>query len=109
MMVAGSVVTALVAAAGFSWLDVQRFRQQSSSQVSAIGKIVVDQVGPAITLGDRKAAGEILGSLRSDSLIQHALLSNARGLCFAAFHRNSGKGCLNGPPGKVGPARDARL
>jgi two-component system, sensor histidine kinase len=106
-MVGGSVVTALVAAAGFSWLDVQRFRQQSYSQVSAIGKIVVDQVGPAITLGDRKAAGEILGSLRSDSLIQHALLSDARGLCFAAFHRNNAKACLDRAPGNVTPARDA--
>ncbi len=97
MIVAGSVVTALVAAAGFSWLDVGRFRQQVHTQVSAIGKIVVDQVGPAITLGDRKAAAEILGSLRADSLIQDAVLADTEGVCFAVFHRNAVSRCGGEP------------
>src|SRR5205085_1812448 len=87
--------------------DLHRFRQQAYSQVSSIGKIVVDQVGPAITLGDHKAAGEILSSLRSDSLIQHAVLSDARGVCFAAFHRNNVRGCSAGLAGAFLPGRDA--
>jgi two-component system, sensor histidine kinase len=96
LMVGSSLVTALVAAAGFAFLDLHRFELQGKAQVSAIGKIVTGQVGPAISLGDRKAANEILASLRSDSLIQHAVLTDVRGNCFAAFHRSDGSGCDNG-------------
>ncbi len=62
----GGIVTALIATAGFSWLDVSRFWQNTNAQLEAIASIVADQVEPAIALGDRKAATEILNSLRAD-------------------------------------------
>jgi signal transduction histidine kinase/CheY-like chemotaxis protein len=87
LIAGGSVVAALIAAAGFTWIDLQRFWQQTRSQVEAIGDIVADQAGPAIMLGDKKAAGEILASLRADTQIRDAVLLDSSGACFAAFHR----------------------
>src|ERR1022692_232677 len=69
LIAGGSVVAAVIAAAGFSWVDLNRFWQSANLHVIAIAHIVADQAEPAITLGDRKAAGEILGSLRADSLL----------------------------------------
>ncbi len=87
LIVGGSVVASLIAAAGFTWIDLQRFWQQTRSRVEAIGDIVADQAGPAIMLGDKKAAGEILASLRADGQIRDAVLLDSSGTCFAAFHR----------------------
>ena len=97
LIAGGSVVSAVIAAAGFTWFDVKRFWSQTRSQVIAIGNIVADQAGPAITLGDQKAAGEILASLRSDGMIRDAVLFDNAGACFAAFHRYSGGGCADRP------------
>ena len=68
LIAAGSVVAAAIAAAGFSWFDLNRFWQHTSAEVDAIGKIVASQVGPAITLADRGAATEILHSLAAENL-----------------------------------------
>jgi signal transduction histidine kinase len=97
-MAGGSVVAAVIAAAGFSWLDLDRFWQTTGAEVAAIGNIVADQVGPAITLSDRKAANELLGSLRADTLVRDAVLYNAQGDCFATFHRRAATGCPARPP-----------
>lgn len=98
LMVAGSVVAAVIAAAGFSWLDLDRFWQHTGAEVAAIGNIVADQVGPAITLSDQKAANELLGSLRADNLVRDAVLYNTHGDCFATFHRVAAMGCPARPP-----------
>jgi signal transduction histidine kinase/CheY-like chemotaxis protein len=42
-------------------------------------------VGPAIILGDRGAAGEVLASLRADPVIREAALYDGRGFLFAAM------------------------
>ena len=83
LIAGGGIVSALIAAAGFSWLDVNRFWQNTNAQVVAIASIVADQVEPAIVLGDRKAAAEILSSLRADPAIRDAVLYDPRGACFA--------------------------
>ena len=101
LIAGGSVVAAVIAAAGFSWVDLRRFSQHSHDEVQAVGKVVADQVGPAITLGDRTAAVEILGSLGSDSLIQDAVLYNAAGACFAVYRRSGQGGCPAEPLGSV--------
>jgi len=107
LIAGGSVVAAVIAAAGFSWVDLRRFWQHSQDEVQAVGKVVADQAGPAITLGDRNAAVEILGSLGSDSLIQDAVLYNAAGACFAVYWRSGQGGCPAEPLGSVrsGPKR----
>ena len=107
LIASGSVVAAVIAAAGFSWFDLKRFQQATNAQVVAIGNIVADQVAPAITLGDRKAAGEILNSLRADSLISTALLYDGSGACFAEFHRAPTQGCPSRPPDGVRREPDA--
>jgi signal transduction histidine kinase/ActR/RegA family two-component response regulator len=93
LIAAGSVVSAVIAVAGFSWVDLNRFWEHTKAEVQSVGNVIADQVGPAITLGDRKAAGEILGSLRSDGLIRDAVLYDARGACFAAYRRTSMGAC----------------
>lgn len=93
LMAGGSVVVAVMAAAGFSWLDLHRSSQNTGAEVAAIGNIVADQVGPAIALNDPRAAHELLGSLRADNLVRDAVLYNAQGDCFAAFHRWTATAC----------------
>jgi signal transduction histidine kinase/ActR/RegA family two-component response regulator len=88
LIAAGSVVSAVIAAAGYAWVDLNRFWQHSYNEVQAVGNVVSTQVGPAITLGDRKAAGEILASLRSDSLIRDVFLYDASRACFATYRRS---------------------
>ena len=86
LIAGGGIVTALIATAGFSWLDVSRFWQNTNAQAEAIANIVSDQVEPAIALGDRKAAAEILNSLRADRTIRDAVLYDSRGACFARMN-----------------------
>ena len=77
LIAGGGIVSALIAAAGFSYLDVNRFWQNTNAKVMAIASIVADQVEPAIALGDRKSAAEILNSLRADRTIRDAVLYDA--------------------------------
>jgi hypothetical protein len=93
VIVGVSLVAAGLAAAGFSWLDVRRFRQFTESQVVAAGNIVADQSAPAIALGDRKAAREILSSLHADPRIDEAVLYSADGSYFVAFSRSGRRWC----------------
>ncbi len=102
LIAAGSVVASVIAAAGFSWFDLKRSWHYANAHINAIGAIVADQAEPAIALGDRKAAGEILGFLRADNLVQDAILYNAQGACFAVFSRHS-TGC----PAKAPDAEEA--
>ncbi len=83
LIAGGGVVAAVIAAAGFSWLDLQRFQQQANAQVTAIANIVAGQVEPSIALGDRRVAAEILQSLRGDRMIRDAILYDGEGECFA--------------------------
>ena len=83
LIAGGGVVVAVIAAAGFSWLDLQRFQQQANAQVTAIANIVAGQVEPSIALGDRRVAAEILQSLRGDRMIRDAILYDGEGECFA--------------------------
>ncbi|HEY2015329.1 MAG TPA: ATP-binding protein, partial [Bryobacteraceae bacterium] len=98
LIAGGSLVAAIIAAAGFAWLDLERFWQSTSAQITAIGNIVADQVEPAITLGDRKAASDVLMSLRADSLVRDAVIYDVRSACFAAFHRSPADDCPTRPP-----------
>jgi signal transduction histidine kinase len=93
LIAAGSVVTAAIAAAGFCWFDLHRFWELSSSGVASVGSIVADQAAPAIMLGDRNAATDILSSLRADPIIQHAVLYGAHNQCFAEFQRVPVRSC----------------
>jgi uncharacterized membrane protein affecting hemolysin expression len=89
LIAGGGIVSALIAAAGFSYLDVNRFWQNTNAKVRAIGSIVADQVEPAISLGDRKSAAEVLNSLRADPTIRDAALYDPRGGCFARMNSPS--------------------
>ncbi len=90
---AGGLVTALIAAAAFSWWDLSRFWEWTASEVTALASVVGDQVGPALVLNDGKAAVEILSSLRSDSRIRGAVLYSTRRTCFAEYRRDPGGRC----------------
>jgi two-component system, sensor histidine kinase len=95
---AGSAVSAVIAAAGFSWLDLNRYQVYTRAEVAAIGNILADQAAPAIALGDRKAAAEILAAVRSDALVRSAVLYDTGGACFASFQRIPAAGCPVRPP-----------
>jgi signal transduction histidine kinase/ActR/RegA family two-component response regulator len=107
LIVRGSVVTALIAAAGFSWLDLNRFWDRTSAEVSAVSNIVADQVGAAVALRDAKAAREILASLRSDDRLRDAILYDSGETCFASFHRTPVEGCPRRPADGIRRERDA--
>ena len=100
----GSFVTAVIAAAAFTYWDLNRFWVQAVAEVTALASVVGDQVGPAMTLDDPKAAREILGSLRSDSRIREAIIYGPRGRCFASFFREPGGRCP--PLGEDGIRRE---
>jgi len=89
----GSLLTAIIAAAAFTYWDLERFWERTRVEVTALASVVGDQVGPAVTLNDAKAAAEILASLRSDGRIREAVLYTGNGACFAAFHREPGERC----------------
>ncbi len=89
----GSCVTALTAAAAFTYWDLNRFLGQTTVEVTALTNVVGDQVGPAMVLDDAKAAAEILASLRSDNRIREAVLYGGSGTCFASFYREPGGRC----------------
>lgn len=93
LIIGGSVMTAVISAAGFSWWDLKRFWEHIGAEISAVGNIVADQVAPALVFNDPKSADEILNSLRSDERIRHAVLYSKTKTCFAAFGRDSVKSC----------------
>lgn len=107
LIAGGSIVAAVIAAAGFSWFDLNRFWEHTSAEVAAIANIVADQAGPAIALQDRKAAGEILGSLRAEGLVRDAVLYDGQGRCFAEYHRISLTSCPPRPADGVHRGPDA--
>lgn len=92
LVAVGAVVTALAAVAGFSWLDLRRLREHAAAEVSAVADIVADQSGPAVMLADRKAATEILASLRMDASIRQATLYGNGNGCFAKAESEPGRG-----------------
>ncbi len=98
LIAGGGVISALIAAVGFSSFDLKRYWQRTNAELTAISDVVADQVGPAISLGDLKSAREILGSVRADPLIGDAMLYDVKGGCFAAFHRSAASGCPGLPP-----------
>jgi len=85
LIAGGSVVAAIMAAAGFSWFDLKRFREHTNAKVTAIANIVADQAGPALVLKDRKGAEEVLASLRGDAQVSYAVLYDGRGACFGVY------------------------
>jgi len=60
---------------------------------------------PAIALGDRKAAAEILNSLLADRMIRDAVLYDAHGVCFARMNSSSAR-CPPLPPDGMHPQQD---
>ena len=107
IIVVGSAFTSVIAAAGFTWWDYVRSSERIGAEVTTLANIVGDQVSPAVTLADKKAAEEILSSLRSDVRIRDAVLYTNEGRCFASFHRGNIDNCP--PPGKDGIQRQAGL
>ena len=105
MISGGGIAAALIAAAGFSWLDLNRCWRHVNAEVSAVANVIASQVGPAIRRGDYKSAGEILGSVRSDVPIRDAVLYDdsvyagpiasrrkSRAFGFVACHRLTSSG-----------------
>ncbi|MEI9976467.1 MAG: CHASE sensor domain-containing protein [Ignavibacteriota bacterium] len=97
---AGSMFTAGIAAAGFSWVHLDSFWRHTNSEIKALAAVVADQVAPAITLGDKPAAAEILRSLSADGLVEDAVLYDSQNRCFAWYHRLPGGDC--GPKRTMG-------
>jgi signal transduction histidine kinase/ActR/RegA family two-component response regulator len=97
LIAGGSMVTVAIAATGFSWVNLGHFWRHADSEVAALAAVVADQVAPAITLGDRRAAAEILRSLSEDSLVENAILYDAQDRCFAWYYRSRPGDCVPKP------------
>ena len=91
------MIGGVLATAGYAWRDMNQFWERTSAEVSAVAVIVADHAGAAVMLEDKKAASEILGSLRADSRIRDAFIYSSQGTCFGQFHRTSSSGCLAQP------------
>jgi signal transduction histidine kinase/CheY-like chemotaxis protein len=89
LVILASTFAVCLAAAGFTWLDIQRFWGHTGAEVGAVGDIVADQVGPAITLGDHAGAKDVLASLRADAVIREAELYDGRGMLFATMRQEA--------------------
>jgi signal transduction histidine kinase/FixJ family two-component response regulator len=87
LIVGGGVVSALLTAAAMAGFEVHRFWQLTGAEVSAAGSLASRQVAPAIAARDRSAASQVLASLQAGGLIHDAILYDAAGARFAAFHR----------------------
>ena len=98
LIVGGGMVSALFATAGFAGFGVRRFWERAASETATVGRILGDRAGSALVLGDRAAAGQVLASLRADDFVHAAALYDARGACFADFHRSGSAGCPPPPP-----------
>ena len=89
LIVGGSVASAMLTAAGIAGWEVNRFWRRTSAEVAAVGSLASYQAAPALAKGDRDSASRVLALLRTDSLIRDAVLYDAAGACFAAFHRSA--------------------
>jgi signal transduction histidine kinase/CheY-like chemotaxis protein len=107
LIAGGGIVTAIVAAAGFCWMDLNILLERTDAQVGAIAKIVSDQVGGALARGDRKTANETLRWLGADDWVRDAVLFDSRGAHFAQYRRTAGASLGNEPPD--GLRRDRNL
>jgi signal transduction histidine kinase/CheY-like chemotaxis protein len=107
LIAVGSVAAAIIAAAGFSWSDLRRYWEHTNAKITAIASILADQAGPAIVLGDRKGAREILASLRGDEQVSYAVLYDSRGTCFAVYHGSTNRGCPPKPEDGIRRRGDA--
>jgi signal transduction histidine kinase/ActR/RegA family two-component response regulator len=101
MIAAGSMATASIAAAGFSWIHLRASWENTNSEIAAIAGVVADQVAPAITLGDKPAAAEILRSLSADGSVENAIVYDAQDRCLAWYYRSEGA-CVPRPKDGIG-------
>jgi signal transduction histidine kinase/ActR/RegA family two-component response regulator len=102
LIAAGSVVTAAIAAAGFSWINLGRFWQHMNSEIAAIAAVVADQVAPAIPLADKQAAAEVLRSLAAEKLVDYAILYDGQDRCFTWYYRSGAHPCAARPKDGIG-------
>ena len=93
LIIGGSLVCAMLIAAGVAGFGVNRFWQATGAEMSVAGRLASYQAAPFLANGDRDAAAQVLASLRSERPVRDALLYDAAGTCIAAFHRFSGGGC----------------
>ncbi|HUB78309.1 MAG TPA: ATP-binding protein [Bryobacteraceae bacterium] len=97
LIIGGSLVCAMLIAAGVAGFGVNRFWQATGAEMSVAGRLASYQAAPALVRGDRDAAAQVLASLSGDRPVRDALLYDVTGGCFAAFHRFSGGGCPSQP------------
>jgi len=104
---AGTVMSATLVAAGFSWRDWSRYWEHTTAEISAVANIVSSQLGAAVMLSDERAAAEVVGSLRGDSRIRSATVYGAGKGCFASFTRKMSQGCPPRPEDGIYRDHDA--
>jgi signal transduction histidine kinase/CheY-like chemotaxis protein len=101
LIVAGGLVSAILTAAAVAGFEAKRFWQRTAAEIGVVGSLVSRQAAPAVARGDRDSANQTLASLRADRLIQDAVLYDAEGACFAAFHRSGSGACPQEPRGAL--------
>jgi signal transduction histidine kinase/ActR/RegA family two-component response regulator len=105
LIVGGGTVSVLLTCAALAGFEAKRFWQRTAADVGIVGSLASYQAAPAVASRDRNAASQMLASLRADGLIQDAVLYDAQGACFAAFHGSGSGACP--PPAGTGSPRDA--
>jgi two-component system, sensor histidine kinase len=106
---AGTVMSATLVAAGFSWRDWNRYWEHTTAEISALANVVSSQLGAAVMLGDKRAAAEVVASLGSDSRIRSATVYGTEKGCFAAFTRSKSQSCPLRPEDGIYRDHDALI
>ncbi len=98
MTLTSSAVALVLASGGFLAWDVVQFRSEIRTDMLAQARIVGENVGPAITFSDERAAIENLAVLQLRPHVRMACLYDRNGSLFGAYTRDTTAVCPAQPP-----------
>ena len=87
LMLAASVLSLFLAAAGFALYERSRFRQASEEELTALAETLGANTAASLVFNDPKTARDMLGALQGEQHILAACLYDGHGKLFAAYRR----------------------
>lgn len=88
ILIVGTTSVALVlAGGGLLTYESRQYRTAATREISALAEIVAASSTAALSFGDKKAAGETLGSLSVDRRLLRAVVYDKAGEPFAAYNQ----------------------
>src|SRR5476651_1004384 len=85
MIMAASVVAALLVSAGFVTYEMFTFRQSMTQRLSTLAEIIGNESTPALSFDDQGRGEEILGALKAEGHVVAAALYKSDGSLLATY------------------------